>query len=433
MPELPEMEAWRRALDDPVAAFPIEKAGPAHVATLKTFDPPLSALDGRGSRGEAPGQAAPLPDRGRRARPARPPDVGRPPPLSQSGRERAEDAGVPAAVRGRRAARPHRGRPEEARRSLAAHARRGRGGARAPRPGGARARRGASRRDPGRPAAAAALPAPRPAGDRRHRPRVGERDPARGEAVPFRPGPGTVPGQVQTLADAIDSELERGLELRERGAKDARSTASTTSSASPATRAARRSPASTSKSTRSTTAPSARPQAASSRTAGCHDCCADVGATRRPLPWRRRPGLRAARRRSAAERVRGGGFRSTDRLRELLDDDPAQANAFGDDGFQPLGLASFFGHVEAARLLLDRGADPNTLARNEHIQAGPLHSASASENKDAETRYELCELLLDRGADPNLEQGGGFTALDAARENGDERLERLLLDRGART
>src|SRR5438105_7229324 len=41
------MEAWRRALDDPVRAFPIEKAGPAHVATLKTFDPPLSTLDGR--------------------------------------------------------------------------------------------------------------------------------------------------------------------------------------------------------------------------------------------------------------------------------------------------------------------------------------------------------------------------------------------------
>jgi formamidopyrimidine-DNA glycosylase len=41
------MEAWRRALDEPVSAFAIEKAGPAHIATLKTFDPPLSALDGR--------------------------------------------------------------------------------------------------------------------------------------------------------------------------------------------------------------------------------------------------------------------------------------------------------------------------------------------------------------------------------------------------
>jgi formamidopyrimidine-DNA glycosylase len=41
------MEAWRRALDEPVRAFPIEQAGPAHIATLKTFEPPLSTLDGR--------------------------------------------------------------------------------------------------------------------------------------------------------------------------------------------------------------------------------------------------------------------------------------------------------------------------------------------------------------------------------------------------
>src|SRR2546423_10790643 len=125
-------------------------------------------------------------------------------------------------------------------------------------------------------------------------------------------------------------------------------------------------------------------------------------------------------------------FGRVEQLRELLDEDPSRANPFGDDGFQPLGLACFFGHVEAARLLLDRGADPNSLARNEHIQAGPLHSASASENKGPGVRYELCELLLDRGADPNLEQGGGFTARDAARQNGDERLEELLLERGAR-
>src|SRR5882672_11632495 len=47
MPELPEMAAWRRRLDDPVSAFPIVKAGPAHIATLKTIDPPLQALEGR--------------------------------------------------------------------------------------------------------------------------------------------------------------------------------------------------------------------------------------------------------------------------------------------------------------------------------------------------------------------------------------------------
>jgi formamidopyrimidine-DNA glycosylase len=47
VPELPEMEAWRRQLDGPVSAFPIVKAGPAHIATLKTFDPPLRSLEGR--------------------------------------------------------------------------------------------------------------------------------------------------------------------------------------------------------------------------------------------------------------------------------------------------------------------------------------------------------------------------------------------------
>jgi formamidopyrimidine-DNA glycosylase len=47
MPELPEMEAWRRTLDPLVRAHPVARAGPAHIATLKTYDPPLTALDGR--------------------------------------------------------------------------------------------------------------------------------------------------------------------------------------------------------------------------------------------------------------------------------------------------------------------------------------------------------------------------------------------------
>jgi formamidopyrimidine-DNA glycosylase len=47
VPELPEIEAWVRELDPLVARSPVEQAGPAHIATLKTFDPPLSALDGR--------------------------------------------------------------------------------------------------------------------------------------------------------------------------------------------------------------------------------------------------------------------------------------------------------------------------------------------------------------------------------------------------
>jgi uncharacterized protein len=121
----------------------------------------------------------------------------------------------------------------------------------------------------------------------------------------------------------------------------------------------------------------------------------------------------------------------TGRVAELLDRDPSLANAFGADGFQPLPLACFFGHVDAARLLLERGADPNTLARNEQVQTNALHAAAAGENKPEEVRYELCELLLAHGADPNLRQGGGFRPIDAARQNGDERVERLLFDGGA--
>jgi formamidopyrimidine-DNA glycosylase len=51
VPELPEVEAWRRQLDPLVRESPIEKAGPAHIATLKTIEPPLSVLDRRSLRG----------------------------------------------------------------------------------------------------------------------------------------------------------------------------------------------------------------------------------------------------------------------------------------------------------------------------------------------------------------------------------------------
>jgi hypothetical protein len=89
-------------------------------------------------------------------------------------------------------------------------------------------------------------------------------------------------------------------------------------------------------------------------------------------------------------------------------------------------------HVDTARLLFERGADANQLARNEHIQTAAIHAASAAEAKDEDTRYELVKLALEHGADPNLEQGGGFRAIDAARQNGDTRVEQLLLEHGAR-
>ena len=120
-------------------------------------------------------------------------------------------------------------------------------------------------------------------------------------------------------------------------------------------------------------------------------------------------------------------FGDAERLNEILAAEPESANAYGDDGFQPLPLACFYGHVEGARVLLEHGADPNTLSRNEHIKTNALHAAAASENKAPGVRLELCKLLLDNGADPSIPQGDSdFRAIDAARQSGDEELERLL-------
>ena len=117
-----------------------------------------------------------------------------------------------------------------------------------------------------------------------------------------------------------------------------------------------------------------------------------------------------------------------DRLRELLDEDPSLTNAWAEDGFQPLGLASFFGHVDAAKLLLERGAEVNSASRND-FKVMPLHSAVAE--KDAETRYELATLLLEHGADPNARQQDDYTPLMAADQQDDTRLRELLIEHGA--
>ena len=122
-----------------------------------------------------------------------------------------------------------------------------------------------------------------------------------------------------------------------------------------------------------------------------------------------------------------------DRIRQLLAEDESRANAFGDDGFHPLGLACFFGHVDAARVLLEHGAEVNALSKNERVQTAAIHAAAASNEQGSgeSTRYELVELVLAHGADPNLRQAGGFRAIDAARQNGDMRVEQLLREHGA--
>ena len=69
----------------------------------------------------------------------------------------------------------------------------------------------------------------------------------------------------------------------------------------------------------------------------------------------------------------------------------------------------------------------------DRFHSAAIHASAASEGKGELVRYELAKLVLEHGADPNLPQGGGFRAIDAARQNGDERVEQLLLEHGATT
>jgi ankyrin repeat protein len=114
----------------------------------------------------------------------------------------------------------------------------------------------------------------------------------------------------------------------------------------------------------------------------------------------------------------------TERLRALLDEDPALVGAFASDGFQPLHLAAFFRRPAAVRLLLERAADANAVATND-TRVAPLHSAAAGGD------HESVRLLLEAGADPNARQRGGFAPLHAAAAAGDRELVELLLASGA--
>jgi uncharacterized protein len=108
----------------------------------------------------------------------------------------------------------------------------------------------------------------------------------------------------------------------------------------------------------------------------------------------------------------------------LLEEGPELANAFSADGFTPLHLAAYFGQEAMARILLDRGADPDAVSRNP-MALRPLHSASVSR------ALGIVEALLDRGADVNAKQHGGWTPLHAAAFNGNLPMAEYLIARGA--
>ena len=114
----------------------------------------------------------------------------------------------------------------------------------------------------------------------------------------------------------------------------------------------------------------------------------------------------------------------TARLAQILDQDPSLVNAYSGDGFFPLGLAAFFGHTPAARLLVERGAAVGHAARNP-MKVQPLHSAVAGRH------FDIVRLLVEAGAPMNAGQQEGWTPLQGAVHNQDLDMVRYLLDHGA--
>jgi len=108
----------------------------------------------------------------------------------------------------------------------------------------------------------------------------------------------------------------------------------------------------------------------------------------------------------------------------LLASDGALANTASPDGYFPLGLAAFFGHLSTVKLLLARGADVHASAQNA-MKVQPLHAAVGSR------KAETVALLLEHGADVNARQQVGYTPLMGAAAAGRADLVDLLLDHGA--
>jgi len=123
-------------------------------------------------------------------------------------------------------------------------------------------------------------------------------------------------------------------------------------------------------------------------------------------------------------------IQSETQLNSLLESDPSLANTENNDGLTPLGFAAHFGNKEAAKILLDHGADINALSHSK-ISFIPsntaLHAAIAGERN-----MEVIKLFLTQHADTNLLDSNGHTCLHTAAFHDDNvEIIRLLIEHGA--
>lgn len=112
------------------------------------------------------------------------------------------------------------------------------------------------------------------------------------------------------------------------------------------------------------------------------------------------------------------------RVHQLVEASPAAANSFSADGFPLFALACFFGHLDTARYLAEKGADIHAVATN-----GSGYNALTAAVTAGHT--EIVKYLVKRGLDPNYRYGPGYTPLLSAAANGHLEIVKLLLAHGA--
>ena len=140
---------------------------------------------------------------------------------------------------------------------------------------------------------------------------------------------------------------------------------------------------------------------------------------------------------------------------KLLLDRGADPNLRDETGASALYCAANWGKVNVVKLLLDRGADPNL---KDGIEDTALHHAArdghdhvvrvllearadpniTSEDGDTSLHYgarygriDAMQMLLDQGADPNIKNKYGETPLHDAARHGHRDVMQLFLDKGA--
>jgi ankyrin repeat protein len=113
-----------------------------------------------------------------------------------------------------------------------------------------------------------------------------------------------------------------------------------------------------------------------------------------------------------------------DRVRAMVGADPSLLYTYSEDGYAPVGFATFFGQDAVDRFLIDAGADVNAQATNAQ-RVGAVHAAAAQRNQS------MMQFLLDHGADPNARQQVDYTPMHTAASRGDVEMARLLLAHGA--